>query len=418
MDIELNGIKALKGKVILPGDKSISHRALLTASLSKGICKIQNLNRGQDVMATLDAVKKLGATVNQTKDSLELQGFSNPISAQINCQNSGTTMRLLCGILSGYEGHFVLKGDESLSKRPMDRVKKPLELMGAKINCNGNKSCVAPLEIFGRPLKGITYRLEIASAQVKSAILFAGLRAKGATTVIEDIPTRTHTEDILKKAGAKLEISQSNGSKNITVYPGEVNPFTIEIPCDPSQGAFWIVAGLINPETDLEIPLFYMDNTRSYFLEVLKRSGANFLIKEDKILPSFQNLSPLTVKANEVPLVIDEIPILAVAAAFIDGVSLFENVGELRVKETDRVLQICELVTAMGASGKTKDDNLYISGSKFLRPFEFDPKGDHRIAMAAIIAGCAIKGLSKIKSVECITISDTTFLKNLNELSK
>lgn len=413
MDLKITGIKPLTGQIELPGDKSVSHRAVLIAALSKGESIIHFINNGRDVKSSINAVKTLGASIMEDSQSLYIKGFENPRSNVIlNCGNSGTTMRLLSGILSSYEGQFRLIGDESLSKRPMDRIKVPLELMGAKINCELNGFCHPPLLINGTMLKAIKYDMPLASAQVKSAILLAGLRADGITTVVEPIPTRAHTEEILEMAKIKVVRKENE----VRVFPGKPEAFELSVKKDPSQAAFWVVAALIVKDSQLRIPEFYKDKTRSYFLDVLIRAGVKFVNNGDFLTVGNQELNPLFVKEDEVPFVIDEIPILSVCAAFIKGRSVFSKVSELRVKETDRLSQIISLIKTMGAVAYCQDDDIIIQGTDKLTPFTFDPQGDHRMAMAAAVAACGITGESRIKEADCIEISDPLFLKNLKDL--
>ncbi|MGA8368580.1 MAG: 3-phosphoshikimate 1-carboxyvinyltransferase, partial [Acidimicrobiales bacterium] len=340
--MQVRGGNALFGSVRVPGDKSISHRALLLAALAEGESTITGLSDGDDVRRTLLAVRALGAEVTEDDGVVRVAGGRRRLhgaSEPLDLGNSGTGMRLLAGVVAGLEGTTVLTGDPSLTNRPMDRVAEPLELMGATVTGRGERR-LPPVEVTGGSLRAIDYRPPMASAQVKSAVLLAGIAAEGETVVREPVPTRTHTEDMLAAAGATISVSEEEGERVVHVRRSELRPGRTAVPGDPSQAAFWVVAGLVVPGSAVTVPDVYLGPQRSGFLDVLRRMGAGIEVVEQSgetgtIVSRTTMLRGTEVRAEEIPS-LDEVPILAVAAAVAEGQSRFRDVGELRVKESDR----------------------------------------------------------------------------------
>ena len=376
----------------VPGDKSISHRALMIAALGQQPCTIQGLSDGDDVTHTRQAVEALGAQVEvlgagEVTVTGGLAGTADPIYLG----NSGTGIRLLTGLVAGFDFTTTLDGDASIRQRPMDRIIAPLTAMGASITGSGDTGSLAPLTVQGGGLRGIEYTLPVASAQVKSAVLLAALRAEGPTTVHEPAPTRAHTEEMLADAGVRVQ----RQGLSTTVWPGEVvPPHLIGIPGDPSQAAFWLVGACVAPGSDLTVENVYLGPARGGFIDVLARMGADITVDPESgdIRARTSELSATRVSAEELPGCIDEVPILAVAAAAADGVTVFEGIAELRVKESDRAAGIVEMLTVLGAECRIDGHTLVINGrgrAHGLGGGTLNARGDHRMAMAAAIAGAA-----------------------------
>ena len=392
-----------RGTVQTPGEKSISHRAVLLAALAEGTSVVHGLSDGADVGASIAAVAAMGAGVARGPDgSVTITGGRDRLhqpAAAIDCGNSGTTMRLLAGFVAGFEWETTLVGDESLSTRPMDRVAEPLGLMGAQVTGQG-KRCTPPLRIRGGQLHGISWTAKVASAQVKSAILLAGLSAEGPTIFREAVTTRTHTEEMLAEAGADITVETWGDGREVTVRPSELRPVTPRtVPGDPSASAFFVVAGCTVPGSEVSVAGIYDGPARLGYLGVLRRMGARVAVVPDGVAPGTATLTATyngslrgtVVAAAEIPS-LDEIPALAVAAAVAEGVTIFTDVGELRVKEVDRLAAVVGLVTAFGASAMVEGDTLSITGvgpDRRLRAALVDSLGDHRMAMAAAVAGLA-----------------------------
>lgn len=404
------------GVVRVPGDKSISHRALMIAALGERPCTIRGLSDGDDVVRTRLAVEALGTQV-ETAESGEVTvtGGVRGARGPINLGNSGTGIRLMAGLVAGFDFTTILDGDASIRQRPMDRIIAPLTEMGASITGSGESGSLAPLTIEGRPLRGIEYTLPVASAQVKSAVLLAALRAEGPTTVHEAVPTRAHTEEMLAAAGVRLE----RGDCTVTVWPGDVDPPDIDVPCDPSQAAFWVVGACTAPNSDLTVENVYLGPARGGFVEVLLRMGADIEVDSQSgdIRARSSELKETRVTAQELPSCIDEVPVLAVAAATADGTTVFEGIGELRVKETDRVAAIAEMLAVLGAECQVDGDTLAITGvgrAEALGSGTVDSRGDHRMAMAAAIAGAVCGGIMTVEGFEATHTSYPSFARDLD----
>ena len=419
------------GETSVPGDKSISHRAVMLAALADGTSKIEGFLPSEDCLATLGAMQSLGVTVDVLDEtdlgpsSLLVHGrgmVTQEPDHPIDCGNSGTTMRLLSGILAGQDFTSRLIGDESLSKRPMNRVIKPLSGMGAGIQAEGEGGS-APLVIHGGALNGTTYELPVASAQVKSAILLAGLFAEGMTTVIQPVETRDHTERMLDL----FNVRTSTDGKAISIMGGQqLQPCDFVVPGDISSAAFWLAAAAVSPGAHLRIQNVGINPTRSGILDVLERMGAdiNSVASIDgrgerigEITVSGGKLNGIEISGDLVANIIDELPILAVTAALAGGTTVIRDAGELRVKETDRISAVAKNLQAMGAEVEEFDDGMTIYGGRLLNGAAIDSYGDHRIAMAFAIAGLFADGETIIRDAECIAVSYPGFEKDLQLLS-
>jgi 3-phosphoshikimate 1-carboxyvinyltransferase len=414
--LEVRAGVPLNGSVEVPGDKSISHRALLVAAFADGSSVIRGVSAGEDVRRTEQAVRALGAGVSHVggrgspprgdrEHETEISGGRGRLArpqGPIDCGNSGTTMRLLAGLVASEDWTTQLTGDASLSARPMDRIAVPLRLMGAHVTGNG-PDCLPPLRISGGSLRAIHYEPPQASAQVKSAVLFAGLSARGATSVSEEVPTRRHTEELLEIAGADISESHDARGHHVTIRPSELGPFELSVPGDPSQAAFWAVAACLVPGSEVALFDIYAGAARRGFIDVLARMGADLteetastresssLAASADLVVRHAQLRATDVAAAEITG-LDEVPVLAVAASLAEGTTTFHDVAELRVKESDRLTGTAMLVRAFGGSAEIRGDDLVVQGVGHLVPAEFDAAGDHRMAMAAAVAAMAASG--------------------------
>ncbi len=384
---------SLRGRLRVPGDKSISHRCLLLAALAAGTSRITGLSAGLDVQATRRAVASFGATVVPGANDGEWAVTGGKLGEPddvIDVGNSGTAIRLMVGWAAAIEALTVLKGDRSIARRPMGRVVEPIRSMGATLDGRGNGS-LPPLVVRGGHLHGIDYELPVPSAQVKGAILLAGVSAEGETTVRERHPTRVHTEEMLPLWGGQVRV----GEGSVTVTPGPLSPCDFDVPGDPSQAAFWIVAACITPGSDLTVEDVYLGPQRAGFLAVLERMGANVEVArfDDRrqvgdVRAAFGPLLATQVGGAEIPGLIDEIPVLAVAAAFAEGATVFSDAGELRHKESDRVESTVGALRTLGATAEGRPDGLFVEGSAgaSLKGGIVDSEGDHRVAMSMAVA--------------------------------
>jgi 3-phosphoshikimate 1-carboxyvinyltransferase len=416
--------RALQGRLRAPGDKSISHRALLIAARAEGRSRVTGLSNGQDVRHTLEAVVALGAGVEHGGGDVFVNGGTGLLhepGALIDVGNSGTGIRLLAGFVSSLDGLFVLQGDSSIAQRPMDRIAVPLRLMGAHVD-GRQGGRFPPLAVRGGNLEGIEYTLPVPSAQVKSAILFAALGAKGPTTVHEPVPTRAHTEEMFAAAGADIEVSSKGAGSSVTLQPGALHPTDIDVPADPSQAAFWAVAACITPGSDLVLERVYVGRGRAGFIDVLLRMGARIeLIDEDPVSHTANlrvQAGPLVgteVGGAEVASLIDEVPVLAVAAAFAEGRTTFSGAAELRVKETDRVATTVELLGALGAGAEPAPDGLSVTGNGGGRLLggTVNSYGDHRIAMAGAVAALGAADAVRVQGWDATATSYPSFEEDL-----
>jgi 3-phosphoshikimate 1-carboxyvinyltransferase len=415
----------LRGELSVPGDKSISHRAVIFASLAEGKTVIENFLLGEDCLRTIQAFQQMGVKIEINDKTVIVYGeglhsLKEP-SKPIDFGNSGTTARLMLGILAGQSFHSVLIGDDSLSKRPMDRVTIPLQSMGAKTDgrCGGK---YLPMSIRGGNLSGITYTLPVNSAQVKSAILLAGLYANGSTTVIEPVSTRDHTERMIGAFGGKI---QKNGSQ-ITITSGQkLHSTSIKIPGDISSAAFFFVGAAITPGSSLTITNVGLNPTRTGIIDILQKMGANIVTEYTeklgdepvgKVQIEYSNLKGIQLSGEIIPRIIDEIPIVALAATQADGVTEIRDAKELRYKETDRIKAIVTVLSKLGADITELEDGIIIRGKSNLKGNVVSSYGDHRIGMMAAIASLITEGNVEMENPECINISYPTFFQDLSKL--
>ncbi len=404
----------------MPGDKSISHRVLMLAALADGESAIGGLSDGGDVAGTRAIIEALGARVVDEVDPTGLPvirvigGDLGPPAHDLDVGNSGTAIRLLTGMLAGLSFASVIDGDASIRRRPMGRVLEPLWAMGASVTGSGDG--LAPLSIEGRVLHGIEYHLPVASAQVKGCVLFAGLSADGPTTVVEDRPSRAHTEELMEATGIAVERSSAGGLDRVTVSPGRPVPFVHDVAGDPSQAAFWAVGASILPGSEVVVENVYVGPGRSGFVAVLARMGADIVhdpVTGDLTVraPSGGVLEATTVRADEVPGLVDEVPALAVAAACAEGETVFEGVGELRVKESDRLATVESELGRMGVDVRVEGDRLVVRGRPGggLRGASVDAHHDHRIAMSCAVAALVAEGSTTIDGWDAVATSYPMF---------
>lgn len=430
MSLNVKKISSANGSVSLPGDKSISHRALVLGALAEGETIIRNLPASGAVQATVNCLKALGVDIkSEARSGLSikgkgLKGLREPRQI-LNAQNSGTTMRLLAGLLSGQSFVSVVSGSERLNSRPMDRVVEPLRRMGAVIlGRAGGK--FAPLTISAGTLSSLEYTLPVPSAQIKSALLMAGLYANGVTRINEPIPSRDHTERMLKIMGVSLETS---GSMVKLKPPERLGPLKIAIPGDISSAAYLIAAVLLLKKSHLTIKGIGLNPRRLGFIHTLQRMGANISII-DQVLQNGEPVGIIEVTSSEltatpkafggttIPYLIDEIPILAVLATQAEGTTVLQDAGELRIKESDRLRTITTELTRLGAHIKETPDGLIIKGPSRLKGVACNSHNDHRIAMSLMIAGLIARGRTVIKNAECINESFPGFERVLKEIAE
>lgn len=433
MRIRVRPARRLSGRVAVPGDKSISHRAALFGALASGRTEITGFLEGGDCLATLKAVRALGAEVTRKGpghylvDGTGVEGLSEPDNV-IDCGNSGTSARLLVGVLAGQPFWTVLTGDDSLRSRPMDRVAEPLRRMGATV-VGRREGSRLPLAVRGaRPLKALTYDTPVASAQVKTALLLAGLWADGPVTVREPTPSRDHTERMLGGFGARLTV----GPEGITLTPGApLSGQAVAVPGDISSAAFFLVAAAAAPDAEVTVTQVGTNPTRTGILEVLHAMGASI---QARTAPpgtgsplAVEPLADLVVRGGTlrgteiagalVPRLIDEVPILAVAACLAEGPTEIRDAAELRVKESDRIRAVATELGRLGARVTERPDGLRIEGGARLRGAVVQSGGDHRMAMALVVAGLLADGETVVEDTECIATSFPGFLNAVNDLA-
>ena len=411
------------GRLQVPGDKSISHRAVLLSALADGRSELRGLSSGLDVAHTLAAIRRLGAAVDGSPGPATAVAVEGGLShlhepaAVIDVGNSGTSIRLLAGVCAGFGWLTVLQGDASIARRPMGRITEPLRAMGANID-GRHGGRLPPLVVRGGDLHGIDYRLPVASAQVKSAILLAGLAADGETTVREEVATRAHTEEMLAGCGADITVAPGV----VTVRRSTLSPLDLDVPGDPSQAAFWVVAACIVPGSDLVVENVYVGPARAGFVEVLVRMGADVTLESPDpalrtadIHARHAPLHATSVAGAEVPGLIDEIPSLAVAAAAAEGVTTFEGAGELRMKESDRVDTMVAALQAVGIAVEGRSDGLVVRGRAGggWPGGRVDAGGDHRIAMALAVAALVGTGPTLVAGWDAVATSYPAFEEDL-----
>lgn len=417
----------LKGEITVPGDKSISHRAVMFGALAQGTTEVTNFLQGADCLSTIDCFRRLGITIENTPEKIlvhgkGLHGLQKPDSI-LNVGNSGTTTRLISGILAGQTFETTLTGDESIQSRPMKRIMDPLLMMGADISSLYGNHC-APLRITGAKLHGISYHSKVASAQVKSCILLAGLYAEGLTSVTEPTVSRNHTELMLRGFGA--DITLEGKTAQIQPEPTLIGQ-KIELPGDISSAAYFIAAGLIVPDSEILIKNVGINPTRDGILRVCREMGADLTLLNERehsgepvadILVRHSNLKAVTIGGEIIPTLIDELPIIAVMACFASGTTIIKDAAELKVKESDRIAVMTEQLSRMGAHITATEDGMIIEGGYPLHGATIDTALDHRIAMSFAIAALAAEGETQLKNADCVKISYPDFYESLFNLQK
>ena len=413
-----------QGTLQLPGDKSISHRAIMLSAIADGESCVKNLNDGADLQSTINILKDCGALIEQRNEKIIINGrkLHSP-KKELDCGNSGTTTRLIAGLLSSQKLIFTLIGDESLSQRPMNRIIQPLKKMGCIMSSNKG---LLPLYVdASNGISAIDYDMEIASAQVKSSILFSALGGNNVSSINEIIPTRNHSEIMLKNMGASIE---TQGTK-IFVHPLEskLKAIDISVPSDPSSSAFFAGLAVISNNSKLKLTNVLLNESRIGFVEVLRRMNC-LIIQSNESIHNGEKVGDLTfssssIKAVEVepeiiPSIIDEIPILAVVAAFSSGVTVFKNVEELKYKECDRLTAIIHNLQAFGIKAYENNNNLYVEGGKVKKMSQITTFDDHRIAMAFTILSLAAFKKYDLDNAKCVDISLPNFFKYLSEITK
>lgn len=423
--------KSLKGEITVPGDKSISHRSIMLGSIAQGTTEITNFLTGADCLATIGCFRKMGIDIDCRPDRIlvhgrGLRGLSAP-DGVLDVGNSGTTTRLISGILAGQDFPCVLSGDDSLNQRPMERIMKPLNSMGAHISSISGNGC-APLKIEPGQIHSIAYQSPVASAQVKSAILLAGLYGDGETSVTEPALSRNHTELMLQSFGANVSAAM-HPDGSATAYVDSCDDLygqQVFVPGDISSAAYFIAAGLLVPGSELLIRNVGTNFTRAGFLDVCKAMGADitrvnetFLGGEGRadILVRSSHLNGTTIEGDIIPTLIDEIPILAVMAAHAEGTTVIKDAAELKVKETNRIDTVTENLKAMGCNITPVDDGMIIEGGAPLFGARIQSYMDHRIAMAFAIAGLTAKGETIIADSQCVDVSYPEFFKVVERIS-
>lgn len=423
--MKFTSVSGLRGTVTVPGDKSISHRAVLFGSIAKGITRVEGFLQGADCLSTISCFRRLGIDIENeagivTVHGKGLHGLQTPTEV-LDCGNSGTTTRLISGILSGQKFPVTLTGDASIQKRPMGRIIKPLTQMGAQITSERGDGC-APLHIQGGSLHGIHYQSPVASAQVKSAILLAGLYAEGETAVTEPTLSRNHTELMLKGFGA--DISSSGTTASIRPV-SELYGQEITVPGDISSAAYFLAAGSLIPNSEILIQNVGINPTRAGIVTVCNAMGADLTLLNERVVSGepvadllirTSQLKTTTIEGAIIPTLIDELPVIALMACFAEGTTVIRDAAELKVKESDRIQVMVDNLTAMGAHVEGTDDGMIIEGGHPLHGAVVDSHLDHRIAMTFAIAGKLASGETEITGAECVNISYPTYYQDMEML--
>ena len=422
--MEFKSVKKCRGEITVPGDKSISHRAVMFGSLAKGTTQVTGFLKGADCLSTISCFRQLGVSIEEKDQKIYihgkgLHGLSTPDSI-LDAGNSGTTTRLISGILSGQNFSSTITGDASIQKRPMKRIITPLSQMGASIKSVHGNDC-APLCISPASLHGITYQSPVASAQVKSSILLAGLYADGITTVKEPAISRNHTEIMLKSFGATVHTEGLSAS--ILPEP-DLTALEISVPGDISSAAYFIAAGLIVPGSEIRIRHVGINPTRDGILQVAKAVGGNITLENVSesgeptadIVVRSSSLHGTTIEGAIIPTLIDELPVIAIMAAAAEGTTVIKDATELKVKESNRIDVMVENLSAMGCDITATEDGMIIKGGNTLHGAEIDSHLDHRIAMSFAIASLIADGVTRIKDASCVNISYPSFYQDLASL--
>ncbi|MFQ6879201.1 MAG: 3-phosphoshikimate 1-carboxyvinyltransferase [Oscillospiraceae bacterium] len=416
---------SMKGELTVPGDKSISHRGIMFGAIAEGTTELEGFLDGADCRSTISCFRQMGIEISQDHDRVQihgkgLYGLRQP-KDMLDAGNSGTTVRLISGILAGQPFTTQLTGDASIQKRPMKRIMTPLSLMGASIRSLAGNDC-APLEIHGGSLVPIHYDSPVASAQVKSCVLLAGLYAEGQTSVTEPVPSRDHTELMLSGFGA--EITSRERTATVTGHPRLIGQH-ITIPGDISSAAYFIAAGLICPNSDLYIRNVNMNPTRAGILTVAKQMGGKITLENQRVVSGEEvcdihvvssDLHGTQIDRELIPSLIDEIPVIAVMAAFAEGTTVIKDAQELKVKESNRIDSVTENLNAMGGDAIPTEDGMIIHGGRPLHGARILTRSDHRIAMSFAIAGLAADGETTFDDPGCIDISYPTFFETLRSV--
>lgn len=425
--MKFSNVHGLHGEVTVPGDKSISHRSVMFGSIARGTTEIHNYLQGADCLSTISCFRKMGIEIENKGDTVlvhgrGLRGLARP-DCVLDCGNSGTTTRLISGILAAQDFDVTLTGDASIQKRPMKRIMEPLSLMGADITSIHGNGC-APLRIIGKPLHGIHYTSKVASAQVKSSILLAGLYADGETKVTEPYVSRNHSELMLNYFGADVKTEGTTAA----IQPAkELHGNIVHVPGDISSAAFFICAGLMTPNSEILIKNVGTNPTRDGILKVCQDMGADLTLLNEQagsgeptadILVRSSSLHGTTIGGALIPTLIDELPMIAAMACFADGETVIKDAAELKVKESDRLEVMVRNLSAMGADVTETEDGMIIRGGKPLHGAVIDSKLDHRIAMTFAVTGLCSDGETEILGAECVNISYPGFYEDLGRLMR
>lgn len=424
MEVRIKKTNQLKGEIEVPGDKSITHRAFILGSIATGQTIVSNFSKGQDCKSTLNCLLNLGIKIEEKDGKIFINGngkFKEPEDV-LNCGNSGTTIRLLSGVLASCPFYSVLTGDDSLRRRPMDRIIKPLTQMGAEIYGRNNNS-LPPLTIIGKKLKGIKFKMEVPSAQVKSCIILATLFADGESIIEEIYQTRDHTERMVKYFEGNIE---RYGNKIFVKGRQNLKGKEIHIPGDFSSAAYFITASLLIPDSVIEIKNVGLNPTRTGFLKLIERMGGKFEILNEKEICGepvgdiriyfSEKLKGTKIYPEEVPNLIDEIPLIALLGIFAEGKTEVSGAKELRVKESDRIKSISTELRKMGVKIIEKEDGFIVEGKRELKGAKVNSWNDHRIAMVLTIAGLLADGETVIENAECVNISFPEFFDTFRKL--
>ena len=417
--------KGLRGTIRVPGDKSISHRSIIFGSLAKGETKVYDILRGEDVLSTIQVFRDLGVSIQDDGDVIRIQGVGfqglQAPTAPLDMGNSGTSIRLISGVLAGQDFAVTMVGDDSLSKRPMDRVAIPLRQMGVEIAGQGDRDCPPLHEKGTHQLQPIHYRLPVASAQVKSALIFAAIQSEGESTIIEKEKTRDHTEDMIRQFGGEIQVD----GKTIRIKGGqEFQGQEVIVPGDISSAAFWLVAGLILPDSVIKIENVGINQTRTGILDVIQEMGGD-LTMEDRdekavsasLTVKTSSLKGIRIDGKLIPRLIDELPIISLLATQANGQTVIADAEELRVKETDRIQVVADSLNAMGANVVPTEDGMIITGPTPLHGADLETFGDHRIGMMATIAALLVRdGNVVLDRAEAINTSYPSFFEDLETL--
>lgn len=424
MKLETNS-PGLRGNIRVPGDKSISHRSIMFGSLAKGVTKVHDILRGEDVLSTMQVFRDMGVQIEDDGQIITIQGVGfdglKAPDKELDMGNSGTSIRLISGVLAGQDFDVVMFGDDSLSKRPMDRVTQPLSQMGVEVSGQTDRH-FPPLKMHGsKELKPIHYKLPVASAQVKSALIFAALQAQGESVILEKEKTRNHTEDMIVQFGGEISVDD----KEIRISGGqELTGQEVVVPGDISSAAFWLVAGLAVPNSKIVLENVGINETRTGILDVIQAMGGKMTMtqvdqvaKSATITVETSNLHGTEIAGEIIPRLIDELPIIALLATQAEGTTIIRDAEELKVKETDRIQVVADALNSMGADITPTDDGMIIKGKTALHGAKINTFGDHRIGMMAAIAALLVAdGEVELERAEAINTSYPSFFADLKGL--